>query len=322
MVTITCSDRIERLDELDDCRETERVLCPRQTSRRSTRIHAASRQPARVTIRLVSITAAVVTLLAATGCGNGHPRSAGGLPTGAVAPVPIGGGSALCPEGFDYPAAKFTGRFYSPSYPAPLTVEKGISVCFATESQARAAGFRPAALPAGDVQFGAVILGPTPRLVRRACARAQANVHQPLMCPSVLPVQWEDGGDCPGSGCADFAGVDIDGMFPAAPGYRGVAPGEGHMNIWVLRVVRSRGSLGYPCAHPHSHTVFRGHPAMWYWCPAGSDEDSGHVVLVWRQQGMIYGVTTHGHTLFNMRLVTYIADHLVKVHGTSKTGSS
>ena len=83
----------------------------------------------------------------------------------------------------------------------------------------------------------------------------------------------------------------------------------------------ARGSLGYPCADPHSRTVFRGHPATWYWCPAGSDEDSGHVVLVWHQQGMIYGVTTHGHTLFNMRLVTYIANHLVKLHGTSKTGS-
>ena len=235
-------------------------------------------------------------------------------------PVSIGGGRALCPQGFDYLAASATGSYYPPDYPAPLK-EKGISTCFATESEAKAAGFRPAALPAGDVQFGPVTLGPTPRVVRRACTQAQAKLDRPLMCPSALPVQWEDGGECPSSGCAGFAGLDIDGMFLAAPGYRGVAPGEGHMNIWVLRAVPSRGTLGYPCARPHNHTMFRGHPATWYWCPAGADEDSGHVVLTWRQQGMLYGVTTHGHTQFNMRLVTYIADHLFELHRTSKTGS-
>jgi hypothetical protein len=105
-------------------------------------------------------------------------------------------------------------------------------------------------------------------------------------------------------------------MFLAAPGYRGVALGEGHMNIWATR---SR-DLGCPYVHPHSYAVFRGHPATWYWCPAGADEDSGHVVLVWRQQGIAYGVTTHGHTQFNMRLVTYIADHLVEVQGTADDG--
>jgi hypothetical protein len=308
-----------RLDELDDYGETECVLCPQATDPRC--VEPASRHPARVNIRWVPATAAVVTLLlAVVGCGSGHRRSAAGLPSGAVAPVSIGGGSALCPQGFDYPAASSTGRYYSPNYPAPLKIEKGISACFATESQARAAGFRRAALPAGDVQFGPVILGPTPRVVRRACARAQTNVDRPLMCPSILPVQWENGGDCPSSGCANLTGVDIDGMFLAAPGYRGVALGEGHMNIWVLRVAPAPGSLGYACARPHSHTVVRGHPATWYWCPAGADEDSGHVVLTWRQQGMIYGVTTHGHTQFNMRLVTYIADRLVELRSTTKTG--
>lgn len=294
------------------------MLCPQASHPRSTaRIRVTSCHPARVTLRRVSSRVAVVTLvLSVAGCGSGHPRRTVGLPTGAVAAVDIGGGTALCPQGFEYAAATSTHRYYAPNYPRPLTVEKGITVCFATEGQARAAGFRPAPLPDGDVQFGSVILGHPSGQVRRACARAQTNLRQPLMCPSVLPVPWEDGGDCPGSGCAQLAGVDIDGTFLAAPGYRGVAPGEGHMNIWATR---SR-VLGCPYVHPHRHTVFRGHRATWYWCPAGSDEDSGHVVLVWRQQGVIYGVTTHGHTRFNMRLVTYIASHLVEPHRSSPTG--
>jgi hypothetical protein len=42
-------------------------------------------------------------------------------------------------------------------------------------------------------------------------------------------------------------------------------------------------------------------------CPQGSSQDSGHVVLEWHEGRISYGVSAHGLTDVNRRLVMLIA---------------
>lgn len=62
--------------------------------------------------------------------------------------------------------------------------------------------------------------------------------------------------------------------------------------------------------------TFRGHPAEWLDCPAGSDNDGGHVLFEWHVGREIYGVSAHGHTALNRALVQYVASHLQRLPST------
>ncbi|HVA85441.1 MAG TPA: hypothetical protein VNF73_03870 [Candidatus Saccharimonadales bacterium] len=102
----------------------------------------------------------------------------------------------------------------------------------------------------------------------------------------------------------------IDGTFYAEH-YVGVAPNEGHMNIWsVPYAQQATYGVGCPGTRPAERTVLRGHPAAWLDCPPGSDNDGGHLILEWREGREAYGVSAHGHTAINRRLIMYIAAHL------------
>ena len=253
--------------------------------------------------------AALICALVAAGCSGNGPAHTAGIPAGAVPPVHLGGRESLCPAGHDLAAVASSNTYYPASIQIGSAITRSVTACFATERAAHDAGFHRAALPAHQLQFGPVILGEAPMEVRRVCVRAEAEFHRPLLCPSLLPTPWTDVGDCPSQLCTGF---EISGMFPAAHSYLGVQPGTGHVNVWAVAGDGSRGP-GCPTVRPRRHTIFHGHKAALYWCPRGSNADSGHVLLVWHQNGMTYGVSAHGHTALNERLVLYLADHLAVI---------
>ena len=110
--------------------------------------------------RLVSSAAVLCALLGAcTGSRPQHVRAEPGVP-----PLRFAPGVFNCPSGHGVPVF---GRYvYGVEYPKapPSTVEP--SRCFATEDEARAAGFRPPPPPPGDRVVDGVYLEPTPRFVR------------------------------------------------------------------------------------------------------------------------------------------------------------
>jgi hypothetical protein len=57
-------------------------------------------------------------------------------------------------------------------------------------------------------------------------------------------------------------------------------------------------------------TTVRGRPARYVAFRAGSGLNSGHVALIWHEQGATYAVTLHGDSLLNRQLDAIIADHL------------
>ena len=51
----------------------------------------------------------------------------------------------------------------------------------------------------------------------------------------------------------------------------------------------------------------------WISCPAGSELDSGHVLVEWSDQGWIYAFSLHGNTPTNRQLLGVMAEHIAKV---------
>jgi hypothetical protein len=95
------------------------------------------------------------------------------------------------------------------------------------------------------------------------------------------------------------------------------------MNVWAVPASQQAAyGLGCVGSRPHGRTTVLGHRAEWYACPEGSDNDSGHVVLVWHGGGELYGVSAHGHTRLNMRLVAFVATHLRRLPALSAPRAS
>jgi hypothetical protein len=97
----------------------------------------------------------------------------------------------------------------------------------------------------------------------------------------------------------------------------GFASEVGHLNIWSIPR-RTLDTAGLGCAakgRPAGATDVNGVAARWIDCPADRDppQDSGHIVLEWSNEGIVYAVSVHTDTAVNRRLALFIAEHLVMV---------
>lgn len=183
---------------------------------------------------------------------------------------------------------------------------------------ARAAGYATAPVPSGAVVIGGLHVVRAGRSVAAACRRARGLLRYPIYCPTRLPATWQPAGSCPARsagdrrrGCRVFKLV---GYFDAPPEYVGSEPNEGHVNFWAMPTAeRLIYGGGCPDASPTRRLRFRGHPGAFSRCPEGSSLDSGHLVLEWSEGAISYGVSAHGFTDVNRRLVVYLATHLKRL---------
>jgi len=95
----------------------------------------------------------------------------------------------------------------------------------------------------------------------------------------------------------------------------GVGHHSGHFWILAARRVNAPDTQSCTGARAGGTVQVRGHRGQWITCPQGSELNSGHVILVWMQKGVRYGVSLHGDTELNRRLALAIAEHLALDRG-------
>ncbi len=243
------------------------------------------------------------------GCGSGK-QSATTSERG-IAPI-LYANHYTCPRG--HLVSTYGHIVYPPESPyAQKKLGERPSRCFTSVRQAERAGFRVAALPHGDREIDGVYLIAAPAGVHAYCKRAAQRFKRTILCPRLLPASLTPG-TCEGPGCFFRGRFIIDGNFPAPSNYVGLGRGGGHLSIWSGPAVLLReGDLGCPWARARTPVTFSGRRAEWIACPTGSAVNSGHVILQWQQQGVVTGVSLHGHTALNKRLVITIAANLQPV---------
>lgn len=164
--------------------------------------------------------------------------------------------------------------------------------------------------------IGGIHLAPPPPDVTTGCRHAAKLLPFRVLCPTWLPAGWStDVPICPTRLC--LGQFSMTAYFPGPPGYVGDAPRSGHMNVWAIPLGRlTDAGLGCPGAPRAGHVFVAGAKATWFVCPSGSSLDSGHLLLQWVTSRIAYGVSAHGHSVTNRRLVLYVAQHLRRMTGT------
>jgi len=109
-------------------------------------------------------------------------------------------------------------------------------------------------------------------------------------------------------GPAEYAGI------PASDG----SPSNiGHLNIWSSQIGKID-DAGLACQGNERNvgtTEVAGQTAEWIVCPENGipPQDSGHVILEWREGRIVNAVSVHRDSAVNRRLALAIAQHLLFV---------
>jgi hypothetical protein len=242
-------------------------------------------------------------IVAAAGCAGSSSAPRPGTPPQAV------GGLYLClPVA---PVAIYHGRFYPTNFPSPPPKTSRPQRCFASAERASAAGYHQAATPRGDLLIRGVYLVRPARSLTALCAAAAHASGLAVPCPTLIPGTPDDAFCAVGAVCSQAGAVVLEGTFTAPPTYQGAEPGQGH--LWVIAYDRRSGVFPRDTLAGGTRVGtarIRHHTATFLAFPRGSSLNSGHIVLLWRQQGVTYAVSLHGHTALNQRLDLLIAQHL------------
>jgi hypothetical protein len=166
-----------------------------------------------------------------------------------------------------------------------------------------------------------------PKWMAGYCQKAADDLGYAVLCPVRLPSMIDIvpcRGPTPrnelwGKYCFDYV---IDSLFWGPPRYHGPFSANrrvGHLAIWTIAPSSDmyRGDRGglFGCpggGRRKESTRLRGHSGHWWACPASraADLNSGHVAFQWFAGGRIYGVSVHGNSQINRRIVRELLDHL------------
>lgn len=165
----------------------------------------------------------------------------------------------------------------------------------------------------GPLVVDGVRLMRAPPQVHRACLRAARRLHVVIYCPTLVPPKWGTRMQV----CAGCNGTfSSTGSFHGPHGYVGTrdSPGWGHFTMWAAphRLI-NQGYVGCTDGKRLSQETIDGRRTRLISCPAGSELDSGHVLVEWSDQGWIYALSLHGNTPTNRRLLRVMAEHIAKV---------
>jgi hypothetical protein len=182
-----------------------------------------------------------------------------------------------------------------------------IARCFASLGGAKRAGYRPAALPAGDALVRGIFLIPTGSAMRTTCQTSANAAGFPILCPGLLPTHpyWE----CP---CVSDNGYLLMAWGEAPSSYTGDQQGSVHLVFGASRApdspwVSCTGAIDLGSATMAEIT------GRLLSCPPASESNGGHLLFVWQSAGITYIVSAHGHTQTNKELIAALIGHLTLV---------
>jgi hypothetical protein len=225
-------------------------------------------------------------------------------------------GIYLCPIGFEYAAYGRYGAlrrvYYPPFHPGKPPRRVRPARCYRSGAQARRVGYRLAPPPPGVVYVSGIYLVPPRRSLADFCRALAQRAQIPAPCPGLVPTSPNAVSECSLEFCAGDGYIFLENTPPVPPTYNGDGPGS--MHLW-FNAFRPGRFPDEPCPDgtvERSQEV-RGRPGQMIACPPGSSMHSGHVVLIWEEQGVVYEVSLHGHTDLNRRLDAILAEHLTLI---------
>jgi hypothetical protein len=261
----------------------------------------------------VLLTALVVTGRSQHLAADRPPARAPVAPAADTTPVSLGAIWA-CPLLAPVPAFA-DHHSYPPGHPAAPPSGTRPVVCFPTTAQAAAAGYPPAAPPAGTLEVGGVYLTPTGRWFQRRCQQAADRLGFAVPCPALLPATSPHA--VPPEPCdqqfpcrrGDAFVLNQDG-FVVPPGYVGGAAGlaqgrvvvaaAGRADDWVA-VCGERQRL-VATVSPH------GIAGQLIECSdTGLHRDS--MLVRWRERGAVMAVSVLGRARLQEQLALTVAEH-------------
>lgn len=179
--------------------------------------------------------------------------------------------------------------------------------------------------PATGTTVAGLHFEPAPKWMAGYCRKAADDLRYAVLCPVRLPSPIDIvpcRGPAPkdelwGKYCFDYV---LDSLFRGPPGYRGpfsaTNPRAGHLAIWTIAPssdMYSGGLFGCPGGGLRRESArLRGHSGHWWACPATrvADLNSGHVAFQWFANGVIYGLSVHGTSRVDRRIVRELLDDL------------
>jgi hypothetical protein len=174
-------------------------------------------------------------------------------------------------------------------------------------------------------------LDPVPKWMEGYCHKAADDLGYAVLCPVRLPSRYDllpCRGPTPrnelwGKYCFDYV---LDSVFKGPPDYHGPFAANrrtGHLALWTIAPssdMYEGGFFGCPGGGRRQESGrLRGHSGHWWACPSTrvADLNSGHVAFQWVAGGVIYGISVHGITKVNRRIVRELLDHVDLVGSTS-----
>ncbi len=249
----------------------------------------------------------VVALLAACHRGGGHHETSP-LRLGQPAKEnPFAKGVFVCPGGYDWPA--YGDVVYAPSDSRIPAADVRPKRCFASLDEAQRANFHLAPPPPGGVLIDTIYLVPPEPPLLGTCREAARRLRKTILCPTLVP-EPPPVEVCGEDNCIFARAFVLSFTFSGPPGYVGI-PNENANHLFVLkaRVGRERSVefLGCTGARNVQSVTVRGHAGEWIHCLGGETMNSGHVMLVWKEDGVRYAVSLHSDTVTNRAIAPAVA---------------
>jgi hypothetical protein len=256
-------------------------------------------------------------LVAAVACQGGGRQTPAQPTSPALGTPPLAVYSDLfvCPGGFS--VAAYGDVFYLPNDPFGPSANVRPDRCFATTAEARQAGFHLPPPPPGGTIIGDLYLVPPDPPVTPTCEAAARRLEFTVLCPTLAPAPSNSLADCFQDGCVVFRAFVLQFSFAGPPGYVGI-PGQNgnHLFVFESRAGRESEVEFLTCLEGQAvgDIAVRGAAGRWVDCPAnGSGMNSGHVLLVWQEGGIRYGVSLHSDTELNRQIALAVAQRLMPV---------
>jgi hypothetical protein len=179
----------------------------------------------------------------------------------------------------------------------------------------------------GSATVAGILLVPAERSLREACARAAAVGGFTVPCPRlIIQHRAPEGEGCPTKDLAYAGGKDC--LEDSAAG-SSTAPSrrdaftylqndivlDGALHLWIVGVKADSRLAPFRtgCVGSERSELgpdLGGVPTMWVECSDGGSMHSGHVLLRWSKDSVIYAVSLHGHTSANREVELAIAQSI------------
>ena len=260
-------------------------------------------------MRWVAFLGAVVLLAACHRVGSSGPST---LPALGQPAREVARDLFVCPGGYGWSA--YGEVVYAPNDSTKPTADRRPDRCFASLDEATRAGFHLPPPPPGGVLIDTInLVRPQPPLTT-TCQDAAHRLGFTVLCPTLIPGASDSIVPCGRRDCIFLGALVLSFTFSGPPGYVGIPWEDAANHLFVLeaRAGRERAVPFLGCEGPQDveRAAVRGLGGQWIHCLDGETMNSGHVMLVWKEDGVRYAVSLHSDTFTNRVIAAAVADGL------------